>query len=969
MKTLSLIREQAEKHMVFAFGRMNPPTIGHGKLVDKVKDVANKHKADHLVVLSHSQDSKKNPLTAEQKIQHAKRFFPKTNLEAATKASPTLMHHATNIHRQGYHHLTMIAGSDRVEEYQKLLHKYNGKFDDKGNGYHFKSINVVSAGNRDPDAEGAEGMSASKMREHAKNNDFVRFRKGVPEHVSDNHAQELFHHVRQGMNLHESLDRELYMTGRLFHVGDPVEDIVTEQEGVIEYRGTNYVTIKTGDTITKRWLDEVVSLVEPHAPEKLQTLGENMSNVNPDGTRTSFKDLRKPAAANPDKPVEFDGNKDDPYGRKTRKEFGQYYQGLNHGGAVKESINETHMVIRQEERGGRWTMDSQHENAHKAKEWAASIKRGGGNARHLQVHPDDAMKIRNDPNGSQGLIKNKIADHEWADNRKKELGMHEGVSLVEPHTEEKLKTFKDIKTESINPDGTQKMGSYGCKTRKKFGQFYQGLNSGGAVREEVEDEAIDEITITDLMAKERAKANRERMAAEKHLAKVSQPMSKKSFFHIRQPAKPKVDHAAMAQHIMGAVGNAFPDGDPFDHIHAMKQYRHMDGYELHKHLNIAAKKHLGAKSYNHYLHDTWEDVARDNPEYSHLGGNNNPWRESVEMEGDSIQEQATIKRAHAAEGAELAERSAHLLRKSDWASEKHSQLSYLKSKGKKFVEKGGPKVADELPKARKAMDDAFKDEHEHRQKTEAFEKKHGVSVISAWEAHHNKPWPNYKVMGNGSFHDRPKIVEETIIEGISGGMMGFLMAADMGRKKPESNPATNIAKKLGVKNLDPQPGKKVAVADGKAKKKTLRQVAPKKVQEDVSLSPMKHLVNVYHKGKQKVTLWQNHYAGHDYDAIHTDYETGHSRRVTHKKSYDEIHAELKSHGFKPQYEQAQNHGSMLDKQNKPEYQIYEVGQEDNLVEVCVPINNCEYFEKELSECISVIDVQKIVNKYNGYYKE
>lgn len=192
----------AEKTTVFAFGRMNPPTVGHEKLVNKVKEVAKEHKANHLIVISHSQDAKKNPLSSDKKLKHAKRFFPNTTLKTSSKEAPTFLQHAAEIHKSGTQHLIMVGGSDRVDEYHKKLHQYNGE--GEGKLYNFKSIKVVSAGERDPDAEGVEGMSASKMREHAKNNNFNEFKKGVPAHVSEKHAQELFKDVRHGMQLKES---------------------------------------------------------------------------------------------------------------------------------------------------------------------------------------------------------------------------------------------------------------------------------------------------------------------------------------------------------------------------------------------------------------------------------------------------------------------------------------------------------------------------------------------------------------------------------------------------------------------------------------------------------------------------------------------------------------------------------------------------------------------------------------------
>jgi cell division protein ZapA (FtsZ GTPase activity inhibitor) len=203
MRFLDYLEEQKEKHAVLAFGRMNPPTIGHSLVVDKVKDVAKTFGASHHIVLSHSQDKSKNPLSAEQKVKHAKRFFPKTNITVATKEEPNFLTQAAKLHKQGVTHLHMVAGSDRTDEYYKLLHKYNGTH--KGALFNFRHIKVHSAGERDPDAEGTTGMSASKMRSHASEGNFNKFKQGIPKHVKPEHAKELYNHVRQGMGIKESI--------------------------------------------------------------------------------------------------------------------------------------------------------------------------------------------------------------------------------------------------------------------------------------------------------------------------------------------------------------------------------------------------------------------------------------------------------------------------------------------------------------------------------------------------------------------------------------------------------------------------------------------------------------------------------------------------------------------------------------------------------------------------------------------
>ena len=206
MKFIDFLQEQKEEHAVLAFGRMNPITSGHEKLVKTVKDIAKDVGGSHHIVLSHTQDSQKNPLSGAQKLKHAERAFQGTNFSVSSKEHPTFLQHAAKLHKQGVTHLHMVAGSDRVPEYKKKLAQYNGKHE--GVLYNFKKITVHSAGQRDPDAEGVSGMSASKMREHAKNNKFTEFKKGVPSSMSHEHAKQMYNDVRKGMSLKESIDDE-----------------------------------------------------------------------------------------------------------------------------------------------------------------------------------------------------------------------------------------------------------------------------------------------------------------------------------------------------------------------------------------------------------------------------------------------------------------------------------------------------------------------------------------------------------------------------------------------------------------------------------------------------------------------------------------------------------------------------------------------------------------------------------------
>lgn len=183
------------KTMVFAFGRLNPPTIGHEKLVSKVMSEAKKHNADHVIVLSKTQKAPKDPLDGATKLYYAKKMFPSANLAVATDVMPTFFGWLKKFYTEGYEKVIMVAGSDRIGEYTRLINQYNGKADQ----YTFKSVEVVSAGERDPDADGATGMSASKMREYAAKDDFKNFRKGVPRTLKDAEAQELMLEVQQGM--------------------------------------------------------------------------------------------------------------------------------------------------------------------------------------------------------------------------------------------------------------------------------------------------------------------------------------------------------------------------------------------------------------------------------------------------------------------------------------------------------------------------------------------------------------------------------------------------------------------------------------------------------------------------------------------------------------------------------------------------------------------------------------------------
>jgi len=175
-----LLKEDDRSTAVFAFGRFNPPTIGHQKLIEKVQSMTGQVNGKGFIFLSHSQNNKKDPLSFNQKLAYLKNLINDPNLEIGAPAVKTIIQALQKIQEQGRTRVIMIAGDDRVMEFQKLLNQYNGNPDKQGNElYKFDDIQVVSAGQRDPDAEGISGVSASKAREFAQKNDFTNFSKIV----------------------------------------------------------------------------------------------------------------------------------------------------------------------------------------------------------------------------------------------------------------------------------------------------------------------------------------------------------------------------------------------------------------------------------------------------------------------------------------------------------------------------------------------------------------------------------------------------------------------------------------------------------------------------------------------------------------------------------------------------------------------------------------------------------------------
>mgnify|MGYP001480431388 FL=1 len=259
---------EEEKTVYFTWGRMNPPTIGHEKLLDVLSRKAGNN--PYFIYLTQSVDSKKNPVDYKQKVKIARKMFPrharKIMIDNKIKSIFDLL---VKLHNSGYKNISMVVGSDRVNEFDILLKKYNGKKGRHGL-YNFRSINVISAGDRDPDAEGASGMSASKMRDAAKAGEFAKFGQGLPKNYSNADAKQLFNAVRKGMGLKEQSDykkhvqlntvsetREAYVNGDLFKWGDKVIIKESNVVGKVTHLGSNYVIVESIEGERRYWLDAV----------------------------------------------------------------------------------------------------------------------------------------------------------------------------------------------------------------------------------------------------------------------------------------------------------------------------------------------------------------------------------------------------------------------------------------------------------------------------------------------------------------------------------------------------------------------------------------------------------------------------------------------------------------------------------------------------------------------------------------
>ena len=265
--------EKTKGTLTLAFGRFNPPHAGHQQLMDIAAQSAETEESDYIIVPSRSQDAKKNPLDADTKISMMRQMFPQHSERIVNDgANRTIFDVLKKAHNDGYTNVRIVAGQDRVKEFDKLSQNYNGQL------YQFDNMEVVSSGDRDPDSDGVEGLSSSRMRLAAAEGDFKTFRAGLPEGTPRKMAMTLFDTVRQSMNVKEMKEfwniweiapkydtenlRESYVKKEIFNIGDRVENLNTGLIGRIIRRGANHlICVAENNIMFKSWVKDLQEAV------------------------------------------------------------------------------------------------------------------------------------------------------------------------------------------------------------------------------------------------------------------------------------------------------------------------------------------------------------------------------------------------------------------------------------------------------------------------------------------------------------------------------------------------------------------------------------------------------------------------------------------------------------------------------------------------------------------------------------
>lgn len=268
---------EEEKTVYFTFGRMNPPTIGHEKLLDKLVSKAGRN--PYRIFLSPSHGDERNPIEYKTKVKFVRKAFPKyARSILMTPNARNVMEVATAIYNEGFRNIVMVVGSDRVTEFDVRLNAVNGKKGRHG-FFNFQKITVESAGQRDPESDKVKGASGTKLRGFAEKGDFTKFAQYMPKGLKDSDAKDVFNAVRKGLGLKEetefrnhvklspvSEEREAYVSGDLYQVGDSVVIKESGEVGTVKHLGTNYIIVETKSGDYRKWLD-AVELLEREDPD------------------------------------------------------------------------------------------------------------------------------------------------------------------------------------------------------------------------------------------------------------------------------------------------------------------------------------------------------------------------------------------------------------------------------------------------------------------------------------------------------------------------------------------------------------------------------------------------------------------------------------------------------------------------------------------------------------------------------
>ena len=297
--------EKTKGTLTVAFGRFNPPTTGHEKLLNQVAKSSDDD--DYIIVPSRSQDAKKNPLDADSKVSVMRQMFPKHSEKIVNDpANRTIFDVLKKAHNDGYAGVRVVGGADRQKEFDKLVNTYNGKL------YKFDKVEVVSAGDRDPDADDVTGMSASKQRKAAAEGDLKSFMKGIPSSMEKKAAEELYKNIRKAMNIKEGWNlwqiapkfdweglRENYIGEKIYQIGQLVENLNTGLVGRIIRRGANHLIWVTEDNyMFKSWIKDVSETQKESydAPTEISGVPADQRLVGTDAHRKYVETMVKGSA-------------------------------------------------------------------------------------------------------------------------------------------------------------------------------------------------------------------------------------------------------------------------------------------------------------------------------------------------------------------------------------------------------------------------------------------------------------------------------------------------------------------------------------------------------------------------------------------------------------------------------------------------------------------------------------------------